>query len=320
MRPDLPVRLAEQAERQRGVITRHQALSSGLTAELITSRVKRGRWQRIHAGVYAVFTGPVDREAALWAVVLRAGDGAALSCQTAAELDHLIDKPAPKIHVMIPASRRITPIPGVVVHARLGAEGAAHPARLPPRTRLEETVLDLSDDCADPGDAVGWITTALGRRLTTQELLREAMARRSRLRWRADLTLVLSPDLAGFHSALEYRYFQSVERPHGLPHGRRQAKVTRNGHAQYRDVLYDDYAVAVELDGRVAHPGDTRWLDIQRDNAAAADGVVTLRYGYRQVTRAPCLVAAQLSDVLRLRGWQGRPRPCSPSCPIRPQP
>ena len=48
----------------------------------------------------------------------------------------------------------------------------------------------------------------------------------------------------------------------------------RAGGVIYRDVLYEQYAVAVELDGRAAYSGDQRWLDIQRDNAAAADGIV----------------------------------------------
>lgn len=142
------------------------------------------------------------------------------------------------------------------------------------------------------------------------------MTQRSRLRWRSDLATVLSPDLAGLHSALEYRYFRDVEKPHSLPKGKRQARVSRNGLTEYRDVLYEEYAVAVELDGRVAHPGDARWIDIRRDNAAAADGVITLRYGYRELRTSPCLVAVELGEVLRTRGWQGSARPCSRSCPI----
>lgn len=261
----LPPLLCELADRQRGVITRHQAQSAGLSPDMIVSRLDSERWQRLHPGVYGVFTGRPDRQAVLWAAVLRAGPGAALSYQTAAELDRLIDKPAPIIHVTIPASRRVAPIPGIVVHARLGSQRAIHPSRLPPRTRIEETVLDLADSSETVWDAIGWITTALGRRLTTQDRLRAALNQRSRLRWRKDVACVLSPDLAGIHSALEYRHLRSVEKPHGLPKASRQALVKRDNTVEYRDVLYEEYSVAVELDGRVAHPADTRWLDIQRD-------------------------------------------------------
>jgi hypothetical protein len=184
----------------------------------------------------------------------------------------------------------------------------------PPRTRLEETVLDLAGTAATLDDACGWITRALGRRLTTQGQLQEAMALRAKLRWRRQLTQVLTADWDGVHSSLEYRYLRSVERPHRFPHGIRQARARRGRGTIYRDVLYDQYAVAVELDGRAAHPGDQRWLDIQRDNAAAADGILTLRYGWFDVTERPCQVAAQVAQVLRFRGYtlaQG----CSAGCP-----
>jgi very-short-patch-repair endonuclease len=106
-----------------------------------------------------------------------------------------------------------------------------------------------------------------------------------------------------------------VEWRHGLPRGRRQVRVKRESRTEYRDVLYEAYGVAVELDGRAAHPGDRRWPDIRRDNAAAADGVLTLRYGWLDVSEHPCLVAAQVARVLQRRGAAGF-RACTPACPV----
>lgn len=313
---ELPMALRDLAERQSGVITRPQALSSGLGRELIAARLDQGRWQRLHTGVYAIYSGSVDRNAALWAAVLRSGPGAVLSHHTAAELDRLADKQSTLVHVTVPTSRRVMPIRGVVLHTRVDAERVTHPSRLPPRVRLEETVFDLADTCNDPVDAIAWVATALGRRLTTQERLNAAFVQRARLRWRDDLGRVLGPDLTGVHSALEYRYVRDVERPHALPKGKRQAiSVSRNRRA-YRDVLYEDFGLIVELDGNVAHSGDRRWMDIARDNAAAATGLITLRYGFIDLMRGACLVAAQVADVLRIRGWLQPPRRCSPSCPV----
>jgi hypothetical protein len=313
----LPKPLTEVAELQGGIVTRAQARSAGLSDEMIKFHLHRGRWRRVHTSVYAIFSGPLDRQATLWAAVLRAGRDAALSHHSAAELDGLIDKLAPAIHVTIPATRRVRPIPGVVIHSSVGVEQATHPARLPPRTRIEETVLDLAESSGDLTDAVAWITLALSRRLTKQDLLRGAMDRRSRFPWRADLDLLLSPDGDGIQSLLEYRYFRYVERPHGLPAGRRQARALENGRRRYRDVHYDDFGVVVELDGRVAHPAEARWRDIHRDNATAASGSITLRYGHGDLTATPCVVAVQVGQVCTLRGWRGSLRPCSPSCPVR---
>lgn len=68
---------------------------------------------------------------------------------------------------------------------------------------------------------------------------------------------------------------------------------------------------------RAAHPAESRWRDMRRDNAGLAEGVVTLRYGYADVTERPCQVAAEVSQVLRSRGWAADPRRCGPGCAMR---
>jgi hypothetical protein len=85
-----------------------------------------------------------------------------------------------------------------------------------------------------------------------------------------------------------------------------------------RDRVCEDYAVVVELDGRLAHPTENRQKDKNRDNAAAADGKQTLRYGWSEVKYKACATAAEVARVLRLHGWDGHPRPCSRGCPVQP--
>lgn len=312
---DLPPALRAICDQQSGVVTRSQILETGLAKDIIYSRIASGRWQSLCPGVYAVFSGEPSRAARLWAAVLYAGPGAMLSHQTAAELWQLIDAPSSVIHVTVPGSRRVRRRPGIAVHLSSRSSAAIHPARNPARTRLEETVIDLWSTAHSLDEAVGWITSALGRRLTTQGRLREAMQARSRLPRRKQLAELLSPGLAGVHSVLEYRFVRDVERPHGLVGAKRQARARRGGRSEYRDQLYAEYGTAIELDGRLAHPGDARWDDIRRDNAAAAVGVTTLRYGWIEVTTTPCLVAAEIAQVLVSRGYEGA-RPCSADCPV----
>jgi very-short-patch-repair endonuclease len=73
----------------------------------------------------------------------------------------------------------------------------------------------------------------------------------------------------------------------------------------------------VELDGRATHTVDKRWDDIRRDNATSAGGILTLRYGWLDVTQRPCQVAAEVALALSSRGFQGA-RPCTPGCPVGP--
>jgi hypothetical protein len=116
------------------VLTRAQAVAAGVTVGRIDANVKAGRWQRVYHGVYATFTGPLPRRARLWAAALKAGDGAVLSHETAAELVGLID-PAPRasVHVTVPADRSDVRIPGVIVHRSRRIRAIRHPSRLPRR-------------------------------------------------------------------------------------------------------------------------------------------------------------------------------------------
>jgi hypothetical protein len=213
--------------------------------------------------------------------------------------------------------RRVDRIPGVVVHRSKRVDVARHPGLQPPRTRIEETVLDLAHSAATFDEAASWLCRAIGGRFTTAERLGAAIAARGRLRRRAGLLAALEEVGDGAHSLLELRYVK-VERAHGLPQAKRQARLSRRGRTIYRDNLYQEYGLAVELHGQAAHPVENRWRDVRRDNAGLAEGVVTLRYSYADVTERPCQVAAQVGQALRIRGWAGQPRRCGPGCAGRP--
>lgn len=308
--------IRELLARQCGVFARWQI--SGMAADLgvVEALLRRGRFQRLRNGVYAAFTGPPRKDAELWAAVLRAGPDAVLSHQTAAELDGFAVTPSRLIHVTVPLTRRITSVPGIAVHRSGRLAMASHPSRTPPRTRVEETALDLAHLSATIDDAFGWISRPCTRRLTRPSLLLQAMKSRGRLRWRAELTLALTDIAEGVLSPLERRYVYNVERPHGLPAARRQVLITRGSRRQYLDNLYEDLGIGVELDGQAYHPAEERWRDISRDNGLAADGLVVLRYGWGDVTVRACQSAIQIAAVARKRGWPGTLRPCGPACPV----
>jgi very-short-patch-repair endonuclease len=307
--------LEEITERQCGVLTRRQALACGLTDEMIEARLA-GRWQRVYSSIYVVHNGPLSRGSAFWATVLRAGDDAVLSHHSAAELAGLIDQPTDPIHVTVPSRRRVSPLPGIVVHRSSRVDAARHPMRIPPQTRIEETVVDLTQVSQTLEQAMGWITRACGRRLVRSERIAEAITIRKKVRWREELLVATGDAGAGTHSPLELRYLRDVERAHRLPTGSRQYAVARPGGKYYDDVRYAEFGVVVELDGRAAHPEEARWRDMRRDNATVLNGGRTLRYGWADVAGQPCEVAAQVAAVLHTAGWGGRARPCRPTCTV----
>jgi len=316
MKADFPPGWAELLDRQAQVVSRRQALAHGLTADAVENRLRSRRWHVVHRGVYATFTGDVGREALLWAAVLRAGPGAALSHQTAAELVGLSDTPSEVIHLTVPLDRHPGPVRGVVVHRSVRIGSATHPAQLPPRTWVEETVLDLVQTAVSLDAACGWLSRAVGRRLTTAARLGRALDDRAKMRWRADLKTILADVRDGAHSLLEHRYIRDVERAHGLPAAKRQVKTVVRSRTRFLDNLYAEARLAVELDGQIAPPAEERWADVRRDNAHAAVGILTLRYSWADVTLRPCEVAQEVASVLRERGAAPAVHRCGANCTV----
>ncbi|MEU4561269.1 type IV toxin-antitoxin system AbiEi family antitoxin domain-containing protein [Actinoplanes sp. NPDC023936] len=308
----------EISRHQRGVLTRAQALRSGMSPDRLRNLHTSGRWQRLHRGVYATFSGEVPRPALRWAAVLAAGRGAMLSHRSAAEEAGLADEGHGPIHILIPDDRRVRPSTGLVVHRAKGSATRRHPVRLPPQTRVEDTVLDLASAARSEEEAMAWIAAACGRRLTTPARIARALADRPRLLRRRGLAVLLGEAGTGVGSVLEWRYLRDVERAHALPPGARQQRRSRPGGSWYDDVHYLEHGVRVELDGLAAHPPEGRLRDFRRDNAAVRSGECVLRYGSLDVGEDPCGVAAQVAGVLRSRGWRGSPQQCGAGCRLNP--
>lgn len=297
---------------QSGVISRVQGAEFGLAGEEMRNRVRFADWQRVQRGVYATFSGDLQRETQLWAALLRAGSEAVLSHQTAAELYGLLKQPSPMIHLSVPATTnpaRKGTITGVVVHRSRNLDVTRHPVLSPPRTRIEHTVLDLIEDMDDPAERYDLICRAIGSRLTTAARIKEALDQRSRFRDRREAESALGDAGQGALSNLERWYLRGVERRHKLPVATRQARVRIGGKSSYLDNLYEEYLVCVELDGAAAHPAGEQWRDKRRDRRnLALEKLVTMRFGYLDLRteQAQCQTAGDVARVLRDRGpWVG---------------
>lgn len=305
------------------VITVGQAVAAGMSAKAIRSLVHAGRWQVLQRGVYAAFTGKPSRQAELWAAQLRAGpESAVLSHQTAAELWGLVSSPSQVIHVTVPHDsnpERCGAIPGVIVHRSRSLPRSRHPALTPPRTRLEETLLDLINGARSFDERYDWICRGIGRRLTTASRIWAALEARPRMQCREDIELALGYANGGALSVLELRYARGVERVHGLPAATRQARVQQATGSRYLDNLYMEYRACVEIDGTAAHPEDEQWRDKSRDRwNAVHEGIDTIRIGVPDLINKErqCRTAADVSKWLSGRGPKVG-RPCGPGCPVR---
>jgi hypothetical protein len=291
-----------------------------MSSHAIGWKLQAGEWRQVHRGVYATFTGMLSREARLWAAVLYAGDGALLSHESAGELQGLVDKPAGVIHVTVPARRRVTPVPGLVIYTSdLPERREEYPPGEIPMTLVADTVIDLVEACTGVDDVYGWVARAFGRHQVAVNMvdLLVAVQVRKKLRWRAEITEAIVAAAGGAHSALELLWEKNVEQSHGLPIPTRQVPFKKeNGKVGYRDREYVPWGVIIELDGKKSHPDEQRGHDRARDRQASVGRKETMHYGWREAKYEACRSATEVIWVLWRRGWRVRPKPCSASCPV----
>lgn len=307
---------------QQGIADRDQAVRAGLSRWQIEHRLASGAWQRVYPGVYATFSGPLSRDAQLWAAIRRAGPGAMLSHETAAEVHGIVDTPlGAVIHVTVPLARRPAqhrPTRGILVHRSGQSQMQFLGPFILPRTRVEDTVLDLVAVAPTFDRAYSWIARAVSKKLVTVAALRAALDGRRRVRWREWLVDALEDAENGVYSSLERRYVTDVERAHGLPRSEHQARRLLDGKVQYRDNWYPGYNVVVEIDGPHYHQNERTQLDKDRDNRnLALDDVKTHRFGPVGVTEHACQSAALIAATLQRNGWRGLPHACrKPDCAV----
>jgi hypothetical protein len=323
-RPDAASREAEWQlllDSQKRMISTAQALALGETFDKVRWHVKTGQWQRVHQGVYATFSGELSREARLWAVILRVGDHAVLSHETAAEIHRFADRPSDKIHVTVPL--QVTPtrwsqLAGVVVHRTANWRADPQPRWNLPRTPVGETVLDLVTSARTLDDAYAWLSRAITQGRATPAMIADALVARKRKVRRAWLEDALTDIADGIHFPLERRWTRDVERAHGLPRPARQARRADGDGFRYLDNHYEEYNLCAELDGMAFHLPEDLARDRYRDNETKiATSAETFRYGFREVANRPCEQAEQFARALIKRGWPaGTLKACSPRCPV----
>jgi hypothetical protein len=305
-RQAVPGPLILLAGQQAGVVTKEQALGCGLSEAVLVRLCRDGGWVRLGRGVFRTRPGEPDWEALAWAGVLLGGDQARLGPGASAHVWGLAGPPDP-VDVLVPFGvSRVSRACWTFVRERPGVR-SARSVGAPPRLTAADTVLDLTTE-ADESTAVDVVIRATAQRLVSPAVLREALRDRAQHRHRSLVSELLGDVALGLESGLERRYLSDVERAHALPDGQRQRY--RGGLQHRTDVGYDEFALLVELDGRLGHDGAGRFRDYRRDNAFALRQLLTLRYGWFDVVDRPCNVAFQVASVMILRGWSGLPQRC----------
>jgi hypothetical protein len=240
---------------QSGVISRRQVWGAGLDDPDIKRRLRRQDWALVHPGVYVNHTGSPTCQQRAWAAVLFSWP-AALCHESALRAG---DGPGRRngdetvIHVAVDRPRNLVAPDGIRLHRMTGFGDRVLWNLGPPRVRYERALLDLAADARTELEALGVLADAVGSRRTTAQRLIAALDERLRIAHRPWLSSAVRDIAGGTCSVLEHGYLTRVERPHGLPKGRRQAPARSTRGSVFRDVEYEDQRLIVELNGRVHH-------------------------------------------------------------------
>lgn len=317
--------LAAVLARQDGVVSRRQVVALGLAPHDLRRLVRRRDLTPLHPGVFVDHTGEPTWLQRAWAAVLfctamdadERGPGAALvgaSALRAADGPGRGEDGAPVV-VGIPRERRVRAPAGIRVVRTFGLEHRVLWNLGPPRLSYDEAALDVALETTGELAAIGAVARAVQGRHTTAVRMLGALEQRARAPRREFLAGVLADVARGTCSVLEHEYVVRVERPHGLPVGRRQMRVGTASGVVYRDNVLGE--VLIELDGRLFHDtAEQRDADHERDLDAAVAGQGTVRLTWGQVVDRPCTTAAKLSVILERSGLAGG-HPCSPACDWR---
>jgi len=154
------------------------------------------------------------------------------------------------------------------------------------------------------------VIAAVNGRLTTPQRIGDALAAAPKLAGRADLRGLVAKLAAGCRSPLEIWGDDHVFAGRGMPAFARQVPIRLDRYVTYLDVYHEDTLVNFELDGASVHGAPRqREIDLRRDAALAARGILVVRLSHARLTDEPEAVRREVLTILRNRArseWVGR--------------
>lgn len=291
--------LVQLASRQRFLATRAQLVGAGFDDEFMQYQVARGRWERIHDGVYQIDRRPLDWEARVSAAVLAAGDTAVASHRAAFMLWGLDGLSSAPVEITMPFGRLPDPT-GAIVHRTRRVQDTTTVRQIPV-TIVERTLLDCAS-CLPRIVVAKALDSAIRRGLTTVDLVYDLLVARGgrgvrgtkSLRW--ILRERLHDTATGSGSEFELLYHMQIA---FLPRPELQHPLfTANG-KRAPDFYWPRLNKAVEVDGVDAHSSADRLDDdLRRQNDLMDLGIELRRFSARRVRRDPKEVVAEIRQFL----------------------
>lgn len=293
------IAIAALAAAQAGLVTRAQLLALRIASSTIDELVVSGRLHVVYRGVYRLghsVAAPYSNE---MAAVLASGPDARLSHRSALELrGYLEPRPDLWLQVTVPGRR----VPGAnrlrIHHTDAFAPDELDVVNGVPTTSAARSVIDFA------AQAPVWeVTKAYEEGIIQDAFDRDEMIRLLvRHRGRRGITKVRAlvdrdaPPSVTIEEA--HRRLLELIRSSRLPHPRTEVQL-----GSYRaDILWPDAKLIVEMDGAAFHNQAFRIeRDKRRDGELAAQGYLTIRVTWKELTQNPTAVISRISRTYALR-------------------
>jgi len=290
--------IAALAARQYGVVSHTQLVGLGVGAGAVKHRVRLGRLQALHRGVYAVGHVALRHEAWWMAAVLAAGPEAVLSHRSAAELWRMRNGSRARIEVTVPRRRRSTArreVHVVEMHPDEVTVERGIPVTTPARTLLDLAAVVSADHLQAAFDE------AECRRLGSPTSLDALLGRYQGRRGTRVLHGVLDDHRRNgetvTRSLLERRFLALID-AHRLP----RPMINRTGPEGELDARWPDQRLVVECDGFAAHGTRAAFeRDRARDRELIVAGWRVIRITWRQLTDDADVIVRQIARLLAPR-------------------
>jgi hypothetical protein len=285
---------------QRGVLSREQALSLGVSRNALQYRTAPGGpWMRLLPGVYLTAAGRPTREQLEMAALLYGGPVSAITGPAALRSYELKAPSTQVIDVLVPVRRQRSDRGFVVLHRTrrmpqkvlmTGAISYVMPARA-----VADTVRGLDR----LSDVRALVADAVSRHQCTIADLKAEVAE-GPMHDSARLRLAVAEVAEGIRSAPEGDLRDLIVKS-GLPMPMFNPSLFLDGKFLAKpDAWWPQSSVAAEVDSRQWHESVERWeATMARDALLGAAGIVALHFSPRQLRTQPREVVERIAGALR---------------------
>jgi very-short-patch-repair endonuclease len=299
--------LARLLERQRGVISRSQAVACQMSEPAIRHRIRAdGPWQTLLPGVYLASQGSPATKQRVIAAYLYAGQPIAITGPAALAWYSLPSVRSEDVDVLVPLESRRKDAKFARLHRtsvvpNCGREGVVRYAS--PSRAVADTVRELERFSDVRAVVAGGVQRG---KITVADLAMELDI--GPIRGSARLRAALAEVADGVRSAAEGDLHTLVKRER-LPEPMYNARLSIGGQfLAVTDAWWPQAGLAVEVDSREWHLSPADWeRSLARDARLTEHGILVLRITPRQIRTAGRHVAGQIRSVLASSA--GRPLP-----------